>query len=162
MAKKHASEAEEAKGDPGDPQSGQPVRKKAREIAPARQWCFTWHDYPENWAELFQALKPKLAGYIIGCETCPTTQRVHMQGWIEMNKKGRPMSELKLPREVHWDKARGTPRENYNYCTKEGLGVEWGTGAAAKPYKVTLNLYEWELTLIDFLISTPPEDRTIY
>ena len=72
------------------------------------------------------------------------------------------MSELKLPREVHWDKARGTPRENYNYCTKEGLGVEWGTGAAAKPYKVTLNLYEWELTLIDFLISTPPEDRTIY
>ena len=82
MAKKHASEAEEAKGDPGDPQSGQPVRKKARENAPARQWCFTWHDYPENWAELFQVLKPKLAGYIIGCETCPTTQRVHLQGWV--------------------------------------------------------------------------------
>ena len=112
--------------------------------------------------ELFETLKPKLAGFIIGQEECPETHRAHLQGWLEFFKKGRPMTELKLPRTIHWEKAKGTPRENYEYCGKDGAFVAWGTGDKAKPYKVTIDLYPWELQLVDFLIKTEADDRTIY
>ena len=155
--KRKCSETETA-----DPQNRSGVGgDKIESIAPARQWCFTWHDYPASWEMQFQSLQCKLSGYIIGKEICPDTQRPHLQGWVEMAKKGRP-TQLKLAKQIHWEKARGTPQANHTYCTKDANAVSWGSGAAAEPYKVELELYPWEIQLVEHLIETPPDDRHIY
>lgn len=50
-------------------------------------WCFTWHNYPEDWKTQLVDLD-KLAGFCVGMEKCPTTDRDHLQGWIQFKKKG--------------------------------------------------------------------------
>ena len=137
------SAAQTDRGTDGEPasQTSGDGKRPAREVAPSRRWCFTWHDYPENWEQQFECLQScKLTGYIIGEEVCPNTMRPHLQGWLELCKRGRP-TELKLAKQIHWEKTRGSPQDNYKYCTKDGKAVSWGSGATAKPYKVVIELY---------------------
>jgi len=127
-------------------------------------WCFTWHDYPEDWKELFADRQSLLQGYIIGEEICPKTERPHLQGWLDFGKKRGRWSMLKLPTKINWEKARGTAEENYTYCTKDGKYVLYGTGEAAKPkvkYTVDLELSPWQSRLAKIL-AKEPDPRTVY
>jgi hypothetical protein len=137
-------------GEPAPQRSGD-GKKPARDIAPSRQWCLTWHDYQENWEQQFECLRScKLTGHIIGEEVRPKTMKPHLQGWVELCKKGRP-TELKLAEQIHWEKSRGSPQDNYKYCTEDGKAVFWGSGATVKPYKVVLELYQYQIKLVEYL-----------
>lgn len=91
-----------------------------------RRWCFTWFDdaAPE-WA-------PDWMSYLLcGKETCPTTGRLHWQGYLETRVKV-TLNGLKA-REAGWEtahleQAKGTWEDSLEYCTKE-CGeeyLEWG------------------------------------
>jgi len=151
--------------DPSDPEVCEPPKKKAREIPPARYWCFTWLNYPEIWESHFsihQHPVGRLCGYAGGRETCPTTGLPHIQGWIDFgkDKKARP-STLKLPKQIHWETMKGTPEENYKYCSKAGDYIHWGTCMKAMPFKMDIELSKWMKNLVEIL-DKEPNSRSIY
>lgn len=71
-------------------------------------------------------------------ETAPSTGKLHWQGYIELKKRKRLSTVIKLVSEklgwkkFHLDVARGTPQENKDYCSKTESSVpgtfqEFGT-----------------------------------
>jgi len=132
---------------------------------PALSWIFTWNNYPENWKDIlvpgFQQNK-WLTGYIAGEEIAPTTGTPHIQGYIEFHKdhKSRPMGLL--PKQVKWITARGSNEHNFNYCSKDGSFVHWGTCQPPKPpYSINIELRIWQQN-IHQICEQDPDDRTIY
>lgn len=157
------SEMSFPESDPSDPSSDEPPTKKAKTVAPSRRWIFTWHDYPENWYAHFsihQQPEGRLFGYHGGEEICPNTGRPHIQGWIDFGegekRKSRPTT-LKLPKQIHWTKMRGTPEENFKYCSKDGKDISWGTCTSAKPLELEMDwsISPWMKKLYDILVKDP-------
>jgi len=152
--------------DPCDPSSG----TKQRNIAPQRRWIFTWHNYPENWEAYFSVHRQpegKLHGYMGEREICPTTNRPHIQGWIDFGEgqKGRPFS-LKLPKEISFRKMRGSPQSNFKYCSKEDEQyIAWGTCTLAKPFEVQIDFAKsrgkWMQRVFNIL-NDVPHDRHVW
>ncbi len=160
-----SSEMSLSQSDPSDPEVQEPPKKKSREIPPARYWIFTWLNYPANWESHFsvhQHPAGRLHGYAGGKETCPTTGTLHIQGWIDFgkDKKARP-STLKLPKQIHWAVMKGTPEENYKYCSKDGDYTQWGTCIKATPFKMEIVLSKWMTNLVAILFQEP-NCRSIY
>lgn len=107
-----------------------------RQISPANAWCFTLN----NWTESeYEFLSSKLLGlgekyfYIVGKEV-GETGTPHLQGYIALRdgkKKFRPLPTFAVTRvsenaegvavnAVHFERAKGSMRQNYIYCSKEG------------------------------------------
>ncbi|AXQ66612.1 MAG: putative viral replication protein [Cressdnaviricota sp.] len=62
-----------------------------------------------------------------GLETCPTTGRKHLQGFIQVFKQSRFKAIIQLLGGHVWVKvARGTHEECQNYCMKEGAYQQMG------------------------------------
>lgn len=153
--------------DPSDPCT-EPPAKAARTIAPSRRWIFTWNNYPSDWESYFvvnQAPEGKLVGWMGEKEIAPTTGTPHIQGWIDFGEgnKYRP-SSLKLPKQISWRSMRGTPEQNYAYCSKEDADfTAWGSAKRAKPFSVTIDfsISPWMSRLYDIL-CTEPNDRDVW
>lgn len=65
-----------------------------------------------------------------GRETCPDTGRAHLQGFICWSNKQRFSACKTLLPSAHWEPARGSVKENRDYCSKEGDFSEWGVPPA--------------------------------
>lgn len=91
----------------------------------ARTFVFTLHDPTPDDENSIQSWTPKYLIY--GRETCPTTGRPHLQGYISF-KNPRSWKSVKadFPERVHLEISRGTPQQNYNYCTKDNDYYEFG------------------------------------
>lgn len=68
-------------------------------------------------------------------ERCPSTNRLHWQGYVVYNS---PRSEQSVRRSFHPDHievARGTPDQNFDYCTKDdtSLGTRVELGVRPQP-----------------------------
>jgi len=90
--------------------------KKNRQV-PSKRWCFTAFG-----AEMIILESKILSGnlkYIFGEEICPVTKRLHIQGYLECDKKIRPI-EVFNTCTVHWEHAKGNRQANYEYCCKDG------------------------------------------
>lgn len=81
-------------------------------------WAFTCFTEPETF-ELKESGTVLRAVYQL--ETCPTTQKSHIQGFVQF-KKTMTMAKVKafLGNDVHVEQTKGTPQQNYAYCTKAG------------------------------------------
>lgn len=57
---------------------------------------------------------------IFGQEVCPTTGEVHLQCFCILKTRVR-LSQLrkKYHQSIHWEGSKGTPSQNWDYCTKE-------------------------------------------
>lgn len=71
----------------------------------------------------------KIKYLIVGLETCPSTGRQHMQGFIHLNS-GYKMSSIKAiigDDTAHIEAIKGTIEQNIKYCKKENDYREYGT-----------------------------------
>lgn len=94
----------------------------------AKHWCATVHNYccvevPER---LEAALVRGVFGEELGEESSP-----HLQVAVEFKAKKRLTAIRALClgtcwENAHWEIARGSPKDNYEYCTKEGLFWTFG------------------------------------
>lgn len=91
----------------------EPLKKK--QISPARHWCLTWNNYPDNWLEEFQS--SKISKFVLGREVGEQGTR-HIQGYICFVKKCRPLEVIQL-KEIHWEKCRNIDAA-ISYCQKDG------------------------------------------
>lgn len=84
-----------------------------------RSWCGTWNNYPDNWENLIKDFLKQDAYAVCGLETAPTTGTKHLQLFIHKDSK-LSMRQLKaLDESIHWEKCKGTAKENFDYCTKD-------------------------------------------
>lgn len=140
------------------PQDVETSEPKAKRCNAAAGWCFTWFDFPENWADIIRSKQGYLKGWVAGEEVCPSTGRKHIQGFVEFTKKNRPLETLKFG--SHWEAARASAQRNEEYTTKDGVYLSWGTCKVTK-YKLELTLRPWQQELFDILCQEP-DDRTIH
>lgn len=71
----------------------------------------------------------KVKYVVIGRETCPTTGRLHVQGFIQLTHPVTMVAIKKLIGDgaAHIEKMRGNSTEASNYCKKDGHYFEMGT-----------------------------------
>lgn len=86
----------------------------------SKNWCFT--DYQLlDWKNIFEN-DDKIAYVCWEKELCPTTQRPHNQGFVQMKKKTRSTAMQKIAKQT-WIKCNGTELQNVKYCSKDN-GLE--------------------------------------
>ena len=124
----------------------------------AKRWCFTWNNFPTDWKTLM-APKLETSEWICG-EEIGDSGTNHLQGYIELKKKAR-WTSFHLPKEIHWEVAKGSKAQNVAYCTKEN-NVIHGNIPYDKPIKILKpdQLYDWQTRIYD-LLKNEPDDRTI-
>lgn len=63
-----------------------------------------------------------------GLEHAPNTKKVHLQGFLMLEKKMRLTELKKIDPFSHFERMKGTVQQNYDYCTKEDkTPMEFGT-----------------------------------
>lgn len=89
-----------------------------------RGWCFTiWEDEFDMGIKLL-----KTADYAIwGSETCPTTNKQHLQAYGYWTNKISFNTLKKWVTKTHITVAKGTSEQNRAYCSKDGNFTEIGT-----------------------------------
>lgn len=132
-------------------------------ISPAKHWVFTWNNYPDNAREILGSMVPECKKITAQCEIAPTTGTKHIQGYIEFQKKVRPMG--KLPKGVHWEKAKAFEAAD-EYCQKNDSRDPdgWSFTFPHRRPKCDINrsmLHRWQIEIEDML-ETTPDPRKIY
>lgn len=95
----------------------------------SRNWCFTWNNpFPDEHVEMFQKdLEDSAKYYVMGYETAPSTGTIHIQGYIDFHNAKRITGlKKKYPKQIHWEKRKGTWAQAVEYCKKDGNFTEWG------------------------------------
>lgn len=128
-----------------------------RETA-SKMWCFTLNNYSQSELDSLITFLKNGSKFIIGKEI-GENKTPHLQGYVNFDKKVR-MSENKIiNKRIHWEKCKGTEKDNINYCSKDGDYILWKL-KVIKPLKVITKLYPWQ-EKIEKLTLTEPDGRTI-
>ena len=123
----------------------------------SRRWCFTLHNYEDSDIDSLNNLN---SSYIVyGKETCPTTQRQHLQGYFEFHNQITGSALKKKIPKAHLIMSNGTAEQNQIYCKKEGDYYEQGEpkkqGKRTDLLELTQRLMNTELSLDDIASETP-------
>lgn len=97
-----------------------------------RRWSWTINNPAVEVQAALETLTTREAtvSYVCyGIELAPTTATVHLQGYIEIKH---PVSMARVKSllscdDVHLEQSKGTPSQNREYCSKEGVFQEFGT-----------------------------------
>lgn len=90
----------------------------------AKNWAFTLNNYAE---EDFDAiLNWEHVSYVIAGKEVGESGTPHLQCYARFKTKKRLTALKKLLPTAHWEVAKGTPRQNRDYCSKDGDFLEVG------------------------------------
>ena len=136
------------------------TRPPQKQVTQSKRWAFTYNNYPVEILEQLVATFEKLSVlYIIGKEV-GAEGTPHLQGYIETPKRCRP-SCFNLPKQIHWEKCKGSREDNVVYCSKDGDYVNSTQLRPRPPLKLIDPTYEWEKEILQ-IIQTEPDERTIH
>lgn len=94
----------------------------ARQRDRQRSFCFTYY-FDHEWQvdQVHEVVSSVALHYCIGVETCPRTNRRHLQGFMYFKNQREFSSIHDLFDGVIWVKeCKGSVKENIRYCAKEG------------------------------------------
>lgn len=100
-------------------------------ISPSKKWTFTANNYTDEDIEQFCSSCSNLGSYFFGKEV-GASGTPHLQGFIELTYKSRPLTVFKDTKAAswHWEKMKGTIEQNRAYCSKD--------------QRVTTNVQAWQ------------------
>lgn len=89
----------------------------------SRRYCFTSWVKPQCNPDIFKYM-------CFGEEICPSTLKLHFQGYLELYSPARISAVKKYLKDdtVHLEKAKGDKEQNRAYCRKDGEFVEYVKG----------------------------------
>lgn len=137
----------------------------------SRGWCYTWNNYTQqDYSDIHEWQTQQTQCYVMG-EEVGESGTPHLQGYMYF-KNQRTFNQMKKhwPK-CHWEKARGKPIDNYNYCSKDGKYVEGGwvkdpkelanarIERANKRYE-GVEWKEWQSQILD-IVDGEPDDRSV-
>jgi len=135
---------------------------KLPRVVPSRYWCFTYFHKEDCEMETLETIfKKNEIEYYFGIESCPTTGRKHLQGFINAKSKIRPSEKIGI-KEIHWEKTKGSKEQNLAYCGKD-KNVR-SNMKFRKPILDPLDglkLYDWQEDILK-IVNGPVDDRKIY
>lgn len=100
--------------------------------AKSRRFCFTYYWKTREDITLIQEwLTTNTKFAMFGEETCPTTGRQHLQGWMAFENE-RSFNAIKKKFPWHLEICNGTAAQNIQYCAKEGIVWKHGTEPAGQ------------------------------
>jgi len=150
-----ASNSSNSSGGEGNTITSPTTEKK--QISPAKRWCFTLNNWTaEDGSSIVLKFQEIGSVWVVGKEV-GESGTPHLQGYIEFKNKCRPKNLL--CDRIHWEKAKGDKKQNYDYCSKDGDILT--VSGFPKPIKLIQNLYPFQERILE-LIRTEPDDRTIY
>lgn len=129
---------------PSNPHSG--------ELDRGKNWCFTLHLPGGDEAAVKSSARDSMrslglsecvAYLVYGLEKAPTTQRLHVQGFLQLYKRERLSYVRSLVPGAHWELARGTPAQNRAYCIKDGDYGQYGALRNPDPGNRELQREQW-------------------
>lgn len=137
----------------------------------ARGWCFTLNNYTDEEFKILESYgHTHTLRFIIGKEEAPTTGTKHLQGYY-YHKNARTIKQMKeINNRMHLEKSRGSPEDNFTYCSKGGEFIQKGFEKKecfkdAMKQKLLLK-YEgvvwkqWQQTVLA-IVDSQPDSRTI-
>lgn len=129
-------------------------------ISPSKRWCFTLNNYTKEDIGSMVPIFSHEGSYIFQ-EEIGENGTPHLQGYIEFNRKLRPLS-LNLNPKIHWEKAKGNRQQNIEYCSKDDTknGKVYTNMRIPKKLKLIDRLLPWQDELFSKLMEEP-DDRTI-
>lgn len=101
-----------------------------------KRWCFTIQFPLDTLSREITDFARGINWGVYGncqCEISPTTQRPHIQGFVQFDSNHRLSAVKALHGTAHWEKAKGSLKDNEAYCTKEASRMPgtspfvWGT-----------------------------------
>lgn len=117
------------------------LQPKGGKRSNAKCWCFTLNN-PLPSSSIDEGLTEyQVIGNEVGAEGTP-----HLQGYVIFKKPYYLTGVKKILARAHWEVAKGSPQQNYEYCTKEGNFYEKGkmptsrTAGASKKRKADYDL----------------------
>lgn len=130
-----------------------------KQISPAIRWCFTLNNYTEmEVSSILKVFNLKAKRYILGDEIGETNLTPHIQGYVEFKTKCRPLSLLGTINRIHWEKAKGTPLENIEYCSKMKVMTSYGL---PEPIHTIEKLRPWQKNIENIYLGKIDE-RKVY
>ena len=87
-----------------------------------KRWCFTINFPLDTLSQEIEDFARGISWGVYGncqCEISPTTQRPHIQGFVQFATNQRFNKVKQLHPTAHWSKSVGTLEQNEAYCTKE-------------------------------------------
>ncbi len=99
-----------------------------------KSWCFTTNNYaPTEPTSTIERLRESALLAVIGKEIAPGTGTPHLQGYVQFKQRKR-FSQVKaiLPTGSHIEPAKGSPKQNLDYCSKSGDYVTIGSFPTGK------------------------------
>lgn len=108
--------------------ASRPKSSPAEPRSLAKSWCLTINEPTESDApDISKGVDSPFLYAVFGMEKAPTTGTRHIQAYVVYHKRVRfPTVKRDFPR-AHIEVAKGTPQQNYDYCTKDGDFYEIGT-----------------------------------
>lgn len=91
----------------------------------SRRWCFTLNNYTPE--EYDAAVKFDNVRYLIVGEEVGENGTPHLQGYVGFRSPMRLRSVRTFLPRAHFEIARGTEKQNYTYCSKDGKFREVGS-----------------------------------
>lgn len=135
---------------------------------PAKEWIFTWNNYPNDYQKQLEDsfTKNGATKYIFQPEKGQQNGTPHIQGAVTFSNKVRPFPSLELPKQISWRAARGAWRDQLRYCakseTKDGPTVLFGCRLPREVNTITKEqFYPWQQKMATILEGEPNE-RHIY
>lgn len=97
------------------------------QVPKALSYCFTLNNYTPDDIEDLKSKSDKYRYMVFGEEVAPTTGTPHLQGYVRLLKQMR-MNQVHtlLNTRLSLAVAKGSPEQNYDYCSKEGVCIEIG------------------------------------
>lgn len=134
--------------------------KPTKQKSPAKRWCFTLNNYTDEEVSsisstIYEKCSKALVAYEVG-EECGTP---HLQGFIKLKVKERPMTVFSFTNRISWRAANGNDDSQWTYITKQNepfINIGY-----PKPVKVINPDRPWEQDILK-IIETEPDDRTIH
>lgn len=107
----------------------------------SRAFCFTWNNYPAEFAVVLESLGARYRCY--GKEIAPSTGTPHLQGYVYFaNPRVVECVRRSIPG-AHVSVANGTPQQNIEYCSKDGDFVEFGCRPVTPTQNGEAELARW-------------------
>lgn len=130
----------------------------------AKNWVFTWNNYPETAISDLKATFEKMDSNYCFQPEVGESGTPHLQGCVSFKKKIRPIESKQFAKQIHWSVMRGTILQACEYCTKEDTKAGPMVSNFYRPVqRITYNLLRPnQREIADLIDSTEPNDRSIY
>jgi len=151
---------------PNVPEGGNTISPSStvNQVNPAKKWCFTLNNFTQPDIQYLEtqhcAIVPKMMFQTESGENCTP----HLQGWLEFKVKKRPKSVYKELTRIHWEKMKGTLKQNIDYCSKTDTYTgeyRYARGCDFPYLGPQITLYDWQKPIVTML-KGKPHDRNVY